>query len=84
MTWQLNVYCRVCTGDKTPEVVDYKKEIAVCEGHQVTLRVMFTGIPKPTVTWELEGDRVKADYAIEIGTDGSLFFICVEKKHNGR
>ena len=74
-----------CTGDKAPEVLEYKKETVVCEGRQVTLRVIFTGNPTPTVTWELDGNTVKGDYAVEIGRDGgSLFFICVEKKHSGK
>lgn len=71
-------------GDKKPELLDYKQKVVVCEGKQVTLRVMFTGTPTPTVIWTCNGKRVEADYATEIGRDGSLFLICVEKKHAGR
>ena len=56
----------------------------VCEGKQVTLRVASTGTPSPTLTWTFDGRPVEADYATEIGRDGSLFFVCVEKKHAGR
>ena len=53
-------------------------------GEQVTLRVNFTGIPKPTITWTFKGTKMEGDYATELGTDGSLLFVCVEKKHAGR
>ena len=73
-----------CAGDQKPELLEYEREVVVCEGKQVTLRVMFTGSPKPMLTWMQNGSRVKADYATELCTDGSLLFICVEKKHSGR
>ena len=69
---------------KEPKVLEYKKKMEVCEGKQVTLRVMFTGTPKPTVTWTRNGGRVMADYSTEICADGSIFIVCVEKKHAGR
>ena len=45
---------------------------------------MFTGTPKPTLTWLRDGTRVVADYSTEVGADGSLFLVCVEKKHAGK
>ena len=70
--------------DSAPELLDYKPKVSVCEGKQATLRVMFSGSPTPTVTWSCNGVAIVPDYATEVGSDGSLFFVCVESKHSGR
>ena len=67
-----------------PKILDFQPEVHASEGEQVTLRVNFTGIPKPTITWKFKGTKMEGDYATELGTDGSLLFVCVEKKHAGR
>ena len=67
-----------------PKITDFYPEIHANTGEQVTLRVNFTGIPKPTITWTFKGTKMEGDYATELGTDGSLLFVCVEKKHAGR
>ena len=67
-----------------PEVKGYQTEVHAFEGEQVTLRVNFTGIPKPTNTWTFQGKKMEGDYATELGSDGSLLFVCVETKHAGR
>ena len=67
-----------------PKVLDFQSEVHATVGGQVTLRVNFTGIPKPTITWTFKGTKMEGDYAIELGTDGSLLFVCVETKHAGR
>ena len=54
------------------------------EGQQVTLRVTFTGTPKPAIIWTFKGTKMQGDYAIELCSDGSLLFVCVEAKHAGR
>ena len=67
-----------------PKVLDFQPEIHANEGEPVTLRVDFTGTPKPTITWTFNGTKMEGDYSIELGTDGSLLIICVETKHAGR
>ena len=67
-----------------PKITDFQPEIHATAGEQVTLRVNFTGIPKPTITWTFKGTKMEGDYATELGTDGSLLFVCVESKHAGR
>ena len=67
-----------------PRIVNYESVVTVDVGEQVVLSVNFTGIPKPTITWTFKGTKMEGDYATELGTDGSLLFVCVEKKHAGR
>ena len=67
-----------------PKIKDFEPEIHACEGEQVTLRVNFIGTPKPTITWTFKGKKVEGDYATELGSDGSLLFVCVEGRHAGR
>ena len=67
-----------------PKITDFEPEVRAAEGEQVTLRVNFTGTPKPTITWTFKGKKMEGDYATELGSDGSLLFVCVEKKHAGR
>ena len=67
-----------------PKITDVQPEVHATAGEQVTLRVNFTGIPKPTITWTFKGTKMEGDYATELGTDGSLLFVCVETKHAGR
>ena len=67
-----------------PQIREFQSEVHACEGEQVTLRVNFTGIPKPTITWTFKGKKMEGDYATELGSDGSLLFVCVETKHAGR
>ena len=67
-----------------PKVMEFDQEVCTMEGKQVTLRVAFSGIPKPNLSWTFNGSKVEGDYTIEVGTDGSLLFVCVEKKHSGR
>ena len=67
-----------------PKIIDSVSEVHASAGEQVTLRVNFTGVPKPTVIWTFKGTKMEGDYATELGTDGSLLFVCVETKHAGR
>ena len=67
-----------------PKILNFQPEIHANEGEQVTLRVNFTGTPKPTITWTFKGTNMEGDYATELGTDGSLLFVCVGTKHAGR
>ena len=67
-----------------PKITEFQPEVHATAEEQVTLRVNFTGIPKPTITWTFKGTKMEGDYATELGTDGSLFFVCVETKHAGR
>ena len=67
-----------------PKIADFQPEVYANEGEQVALRVNFTGTPKPTIIWTFKGTKVEGDYSTELGTDGSLLFVCVETKHAGR
>ena len=67
-----------------PKIEEFEPEVQAIEGQEITLRVTFTGKPKPTITWTFKGNRIEGDYATEIGSDGSLLFVCVEAKHAGR
>ena len=67
-----------------PTVAAFDRDVCVVEGQQVTLRVSFSGTPTPKLSWTFNGSKVDGDYAIELGMDGSLLFVCVERKHAGR
>ena len=43
----------------------------------------MSGEPQPTVTWYHDGEPVRADYAREIESDGSLTIPSTELKHSG-
>ena len=80
MQWNVNFICIV----KEPKIEEFEPEVQVIEGQEITLRVTFTGTPKPSIAWTFKGNRMEGDYATEIGSDGSLLFVCVEAKHAGR
>lgn len=42
-----------------------------------------SGHPKPTLLWYHDGNKVEADYATEIGEDGSLTIPSAEPRHTG-
>ena len=63
--------------------MDYQQEVLSLEGKQVTLTVKVAGSPTPIITWLFTGKKVKNDYSIEVGEDGSMTFTCVELKHAG-
>ena len=46
-------------------------------------RIKVSGEPQPTVTWYHDGEPVRADYAREIKSDGSLTIPSTELKHSG-
>ncbi len=43
----------------------------------------MSGEPQPTVTWYHDGEPIRADYAREIESDGSLTIPSTELKHSG-
>ena len=53
------------------------------EGEGVYFRIKVSGEPQPTVTWYHEGEPIRADYAREIESDGSLAIPSAELKHSG-
>lgn len=61
------------------------KNITVDEGEEVNLRVSFTGIPHPTVTWFFNGKRMEVDSkdGTEHRNNGSIFIASAEEKHTG-
>lgn len=68
-----------------PKIQDYDANVQAIEWDEVTLHVNFTGKPRPTIAWkaEHEDSSLDEDYAIEQNSDGSLLFVCVEKRHAG-
>ena len=46
-------------------------------------RIQVSGEPQPTVTWYHNGEPIRADYAREIESDGSLTIPSTELKHSG-
>lgn len=77
----MHVALQLCTA---PKIIDYESTVIANEWEDVTLRVNFTGNPKPTITWIRKDETLDDDYAIELNSDGSLLFVCVEKRHEGR
>ena len=79
------IYIHACiyTHAVAPTIGSYEEELQVLEGKQVTLMVTASGFPQPTITWAYQGKEVEADYATELGEDGSLTLVCVEPKHGG-
>ena len=69
-----------------PRITDYDSKVQAYEWEDVTLRVTFTGNPKPTITWtsDQEDGTLDDDYAIELNSDGSLLIVCAEQRHAGR
>ena len=61
------------------------KNITVREGQEVNLRISFTGIPHPTVTWFFNGKRmqVESQDGREHCNNGSIFIASAEGKHAG-
>ena len=53
------------------------------EGEAVVFAPSVTGTPAPTIAWFHDGHMLSANYALEIGDDGSLTFVSVETKHAG-
>jgi hypothetical protein len=49
----------------------------------VYFRIKVSGEPQPTVTWYHDGEPIRADYAREIESDGSLTIPSTELKHSG-
>ena len=58
-------------------------DMFVAEGEGVCFKIKVSGEPQPTVTWYHDGDPVRADYAREIESDGSLAIPSAELKHSG-
>ena len=57
--------------------------MTVTEGGRVYFKIKVSGEPQPIVTWYHNGESVRADYAHEIETDGSLAIPSTELKHSG-
>ena len=68
-----------------PRLKEYMKNITVREGQEVNLRISFTGIPRPTVTWFFDGKRmqVESQDGREHCNNGSIFIASAEGKHAG-
>ena len=64
-------------------IVEFPSDTTITEGEGVYFKVKVSGVPQPTVTWYHNGEPVKADYAREIESDGSLAIPSTELKHSG-
>lgn len=61
--------------------VDVGTSIKIVEGAAVTITCRATGIPKPTITWELNQKPVQDEYILQ--TDDSLVFVKFHSYHSG-
>ena len=61
----------------------FPSDTSVTEGEGVYFRIKVSGEPQPIVTWYHDGEPVRADYACEIESDGSLAIPSAELKHSG-
>ena len=66
-----------------PQITKFPSDTIVTEGEGVYFRIKVSGEPQPTVTWYHDGEPVRADYAREIESDGSLTIPSTELKHSG-
>ena len=63
--------------------MDFPSDMNITEGEGMYFRIKVSGEPQPTVTWYHDGEPVRADYAREIESDGSLTIPSTELKHSG-
>ncbi|XP_038051694.1 twitchin-like [Patiria miniata] len=72
----------VVTAEDRPErpVLDIStlKDIKVKGGEKFDLKLSYTGIPKPEVTWELNGQHVKEDGRVMVKTTHDVTALVVE------
>ena len=66
-----------------PKILKFPSDTNITEGEGVYFRIKVSGEPQPTVTWYHDGEPVRADYAREIESDGSLTIPSTELKHSG-
>ena len=66
-----------------PTITKFPSDTNITEGEGVYFRIKVSGEPQPTVTWYHDGEPVRADYAREIESDGSLTIPSTELKHSG-
>ena len=66
-----------------PQITKFPSDTTAIEGEGVYFKIKMSGEPQPTVTWYHDGKPVKADYACEIESDGSLAIPSAELKHSG-
>ena len=66
-----------------PTIMEFPSDTNITEGEGVYFRIKVSGEPQPTVTWYHDGEPVRADYAREIESDGSLTIPSTELEHSG-
>ena len=66
-----------------PAITEFPSDTTIAEGEGVYFKVKVRGEPQPIVMWYYDGEPVRADYAHEIETDGSLAIPSTELKHSG-
>ncbi len=63
--------------------MEFPSDTKITEGEGVYFKIEVSGEPQPTVTWYHDGEPIRADYAREIESDGSLTIPSTELKHSG-
>ena len=66
-----------------PAIMEFPSDTIITEGEGVYFKIKVSEEPRPTVTWYLDGEPVRADSAHEIEEDGSLTIPSTELKHSG-
>ena len=73
----------LCLHFTEPQITKFPSDTTVIEGEGVFFKIKMSGEPQPTVTWYHNWEPVRADYAREIESDGSLAIPSTELKHSG-
>ena len=68
-----------------PKIKDFKRYVHIGEGEEVSLKVEFTGFPKPSIDWFYDGMRLDSNSlnGREILNDGTIFIKEANRKHAG-
>ena len=61
----------------------FPSDVTVTEREGLYFKIDVSGEPQPSVTWYHDGEPIRADYAREIESDGSLTIPSTELKHSG-
>lgn len=71
--------------DIEPKIKHYETCIDIDEGEELTMKVTFTGFPKPSIEWFFGGIKLNTNplAGCEMLHDGSLHMRAVEQSHAG-
>ena len=66
-----------------PAILEFPEDTHVIEGQEVEFCVRVSGSPVPKMTWYHSGEKVLADYSVDLAEDGSLSLPSAESRHGG-